>query len=152
MDKKTKPDVFKIEQILDKTTFIITGENVSLLIEGEILSILAKGPDLKPLNVPVYLIKGTLEVTSVTSAYAIARPPIQTKVEPATYLGALSALSSSQSAKTVRYRPTLDVPADEERGNPSNEKIITGDILVRKADYRNFVDSLIKPIDKKKDS
>ena len=142
MKTQKKPDIFKINQILDKTTFIITGKSVGTLSINMELSILAEGQKIQESKIPVFMVKGELEVVEVTGAYAIARPPEHTKKEPLGIGSFMTSVSGSEF-RTVHYRPELNVPEDEERGNPKRELIKTGDTVILKKDFRLFVDSLM---------
>lgn len=142
MKTQKKPNIFVISQILDKTTFILTGESVGTLSIGDNLSILAKGQKIQKSDISVYVVKGELEVIEVTGPYTIARPPELTKKEPLGIAGLMTSVSGSQY-KTVYYRPELNVPEDEERGNPKKQPVKTGDIVILKKDFRIFVDSFM---------
>lgn len=144
-----KPNVFYIDQILDKSTFIIAGENIGKLENGEKLSILARGQIIKNTGIPVVVIKAKLEVKEVTSLYVIARPLTQTKKEPISNWASIMPVSGSNQYRTINFIPDLDVLEEEERGNPAKEKVHTGDIVIREDDYRKYVDSLTPKILKK---
>jgi hypothetical protein len=150
MEVDSLPKVFKIAQILDKTTVVVSGDGIGTLHEAEMLSVLAFGAEVVP-NVPVVVVKATLETTSVTSAYAIARTPVESreeKIPPANPFGALGAFGNNLKleweTRIVRIRPALKIQEAEERGNPATQAIATGDTVIRQRDYRAYVDSLGK--------
>ena len=70
--------------------------------------------------------------------YAIARTPIETREESLTSSFLLPGVGGT---RTVRVRPSLKVEPAEEHGNPANEVIKTGDIVIREMEYRAYVDS-----------
>ena len=131
------PPAFKILQILDSTTFVISGEGIGDLRIGEDLSVLAFGGEIPSTNARLVLIKAQLEVTSVVDAYAIARTPIEEKRESVSSIFGFN----TGETRTVRVRSPLKVEAGEERGNPAKEAVKTGDIVIRTVNYRAYVDS-----------
>lgn len=133
----SKVTVFKVVEIIDRTTIAVGGPGIEELYVGAELFVLAVGPPVGSTGVPLVLPKAKLQVTLATPAYAIARPPIRT-VERMTGWATLT-----QGEKvTVRERPALDVDEKTMRGNPANQPIQLGDPVILVSEQDAFIVAL----------
>lgn len=133
MSEETPSD-FKVQQILDKTTVVVTGDHIGELSDGDTLWVLAVGPYISETGPPLVLAKAKLEVTEVTDYYAIARPPEKEFREKLQF-----PLDLTQP-RTVRKRPSLPISSDSVLlGNPEKIPLTPGDPVVREEDYREYV-------------
>jgi hypothetical protein len=124
--------VFKVAQILDKTTLVITGAGVGKLLEGAELLVLALGREIDDPRVPLILPKEQLRTTLVTDAYAIARPPVTAVEDP------ISSLFGTMP-KVVQKRLPFDVKEDQLVGNPARLPVEVGDPVIQPQHFRAFV-------------
>jgi hypothetical protein len=130
----------KVAQLLDKTSIVVAGEGVGRLSEGSSILVIAIGPKLQGLSVPLVVPKAELVVDSVTKFYAIARSPeYETTVE-----GGFSALATAMSPRKVYRRDPLRVDEKQLVGNPGATPIAVGDPVILHNELSMFVDYLAR--------
>lgn len=134
MAKGAIPEM-EVSEILDKTTFVITGKGMESVQRGSRLTILAVRGKVKNTNAPLVLPKATVEVTSHAGEYVIARPQITESDES---LGGILALTMN-SKRTVRRREPLQVEDDSLTGNPAHAPVKVGDPVIREEDLSEYV-------------
>jgi hypothetical protein len=128
--------VMRISQILDLNTLVVVGaiEGVS---SGTDLLVLSIGAPVPGTNAPLVLPKATVEVTQASAHYLIARPPYV--VVPNMFAAVLA-----ESQRPKKIRPQLQIDEKEVQGNPSQEPIRVGDIVIKERDLASYVDVLAR--------
>jgi len=127
-----------ISQLLDKTTVVIAGNGIDQLSVGDRVSVLAIGPKVHGLTVPLIVPKAELEVDAVTKYYVIARSP---QYETLVDTGIGAALAGMTKQKVLR-RDQLRIDEKELIGNPALASITVGDPVVPTGELSEFVDYL----------
>lgn len=125
--------VLKISQILDRTTVIVAGSGVNKIRPLEDLVVVAVGQPVFGTQAPLVVPKARLEATVITEHYLIARPPVTNQ---ASLLSVMDSMKKGRSALTV---------SDEDlQGNPGQEPVRVGDIVLRADEISDYVTHLVK--------
>jgi hypothetical protein len=128
----------KISQLLDKTTVVVAGEGIERLGVGDMISVLAIGPKIHGVSVPLVIPKAELEVDAVTKYYVIARSlEYETTVDTG-----LAAAIAGMTQQKVRRRDQLRVDEKQLIGNPALAPVTIGDPVVATGELSEYVDHL----------
>jgi hypothetical protein len=112
---------WQIAEILDKTTVVIKGTGLESLDPGDELSIVAIGPILPSIGVPLVVQKADLVVDSASKYYAIAKTPqYEVTVE------GLPALTGFMGPRKEWRRDALKVDEKQVVGNPAWKPVAVG--------------------------
>lgn len=130
-----------IAEVLDKSTVVLTGENVELLHLDDDLVVLAVGGIVRGTSVPLVLPKAELVVTSVSSIYVVARTKVRVTQEPSPLSAMIIAGAGS---RTVRTQEVLSVDDSILKGNPASSPVLIGDPVVRRSDIPKFIEQKAK--------
>jgi hypothetical protein len=133
-----------VSQLLDKTTVVIAGTGVQSLKAGDDLLILAIGPKLPGLDVPLVVRKADVVVETATKYYAVARTPEY----EATVESGIAVLSGMSNKKVWRRDP-LKVEEGQLIGNPGWGPVAVGDHVIKAGELSDFVDHLAATASKK---
>lgn len=137
----TKFPVLKIVKVLDRTTLVLSGKGLDEIREGEPLVVLGLGPTLDEVGgAPLVVVKASVVVTANAGDYVVASPPGTEVEEPATNFSAM--LYGMKQTRTVVRREPLTVTESELSGNPASRAVAIGDPVIRRADYKAFVQAL----------
>lgn len=125
----------KVEKILDKYTLILTGSRKALdnTVEGLALVVLYIAPDAVG-GLPLVLSKGTVYVKHHLGVYLIASTDAERKTAPL--------FTSVLGIAAIDSRSPLNVDEKSLSGNPSNEPIRVGDLVVPLTSLRAYVEQL----------
>ena len=123
----------KVAEILDKTTLVISGEGVELLLEDDEIYILSVGREIRDSKVTLIVPKAKVVVTAAAGAYAIARSQLVEVIEDP-----MRTLTLMMPRKR-QVRPALSVDEDAMVGNPGRSPIAIGDPVVKSDDLPDLV-------------
>lgn len=130
--------ILKIVAFVDSTTVVITGHRVDDLRMGDSLYVLAIGVTYVPeANIPLIVPKAAVEVTFAPGPYVLAQAPMVEKQTTGDLAASLAAMVGG--TRTVKFRPALTTDEKSFIGNPANEPIKIGDVVVRARDVSNYI-------------
>lgn len=126
----------KVDEILDDTTILLSGENLFQMHIGDEVLVLAL---LERPQSTIAIPKAKLEVTDDGGSYLIARPPIVEREVRNVYAELTGSVGIGSEPKKRRVRDSLRIESHEAIGNPAREPVRKGDHVVRSGELAEFV-------------